>query len=62
MNIFDLPLDQIDKEMDKLLSQYNNPEELLDDLIECGLEVDEEAMKKHNLRMNKRKEGKNVRK
>lgn len=39
MNIFDLPLEEFEKELDKLISSYTK-EELLQELIKCGLEVD----------------------
>lgn len=38
MNIFDLPIEKVKKEINKLLSSKTE-EELLQELIECGLEL-----------------------
>lgn len=38
MDIFDLSIDDFKKEIKKLVDKYT-PEELLNKLIECGLEV-----------------------
>lgn len=38
MDIFDLSIDDFKKEIKKLVDEYT-PEELLNELIECGLEV-----------------------
>lgn len=37
MDIFDLSIEEAQKEMEELLSKYT-PEELLNELKECGLE------------------------
>lgn len=41
MDIFDLPIEEFEKELDKIFSNIT-PEELLQELIECGLEVYDE--------------------
>lgn len=38
MDIFDLSIDDFKKEIKKLVDEYT-PEELFQELIECGLEV-----------------------
>ena len=38
MDIFDVSIDDFKKEIKKLVDEYT-PEELLNELIECGLEV-----------------------
>ena len=38
MDIFNLTVEEIEQELDKMLSKYT-PEELLNELIECGLEL-----------------------
>lgn len=38
MDIFDLSVDDFKKEIKNLVDEYS-PEELLNELIECGLEV-----------------------
>lgn len=38
MDIFSLTVEEIEQELDKMLSKYT-PEELLNELIECGLEL-----------------------
>lgn len=38
MDIFDLSIDDFKKEIKKLVDEYT-PEELLNELIECGLEA-----------------------
>lgn len=40
MNIFDLSIEDIQKVLDESLSGYT-ADELLDELVECGLEVDD---------------------
>lgn len=38
MDIFSLPIDEFEQELDKMLKNIS-PEELLQELIKCGLEV-----------------------
>lgn len=42
MNIFKLSEEEIEKELDKIFKK-TTPEKLLQELIECGLEVKEEG-------------------
>ncbi len=41
MNLFDLPLDEFEKELDRFLEKQT-PEQILADLIKCGLELSDE--------------------
>lgn len=41
MNLFDLPMKEFDKKIDEIFNQYT-PEELLEELKKCGLEVNKD--------------------
>lgn len=41
MNLFDLPFDEFEKELDRFLEKQT-PEQILADLIKCGLELSDE--------------------
>ena len=45
MDIFDLPIEEFEKELNKIFSNIT-PKELLQKLIECGLEVYDEKKDK----------------
>ena len=45
MDLFNLPIDEFEKEINKIFSNIT-PEELLQELIECGLEVYDEKKDK----------------
>ena len=45
MDIFDLPIEEFKKELNKIFSNIT-PKELLQELIECGLEVYDEKKDK----------------
>ena len=45
MDIFDLPIEEFEKELNKIFSNIT-PEKLLQELIECGLEVYDEKKDK----------------
>ena len=40
MDIFNLTIEEIEQELDKILSKYT-PKELLNELIKCGLELNQ---------------------
>ncbi len=40
MNIFNLPIEEAEKEIDKLLNSYSSVDELVKDLEQCGLKIE----------------------